>query len=381
MEKSPKVSIILPCLNEEESIGIYLDSIKEVLKNSKISSEIIVVDNASSDKSKEIVKNKKIKNLKIIEEKTRGYGSAYLRGIKESKGEYIFMTDSDGTYDFRNFPRFVKKLEQGNDFVIGNRFTDKMKKKSMPFLHKYIGNPLLSGTLRLFFRTRIRDAHCGMRAIKKQALEKLNLKTIGMEFASEMIIKALRKNLKISEIPIGYHPRKGKAKLKTFRDGWRHLRFMLLYSPLFLFFIPGIILFSLGVLSMMWIYLGTPQIAGIEIYFHPLFLSSLLTIIGYQIIIFGFFAKNYSIVHLDERDSRIEKLYNKITIEKVSIAGIGLILIGAIIYISIFRQWVLSGFGELNAIRESIIALTGVVLGIQSIFSAFMLSIIGIKEK
>lgn len=381
MEKKPRVSVVLPCLDEEESIGTCLDQIENVLRENGLDAEILIVDNGSQDRSIEIAKMKRLKNLRIVEEKRKGYGSAYLKGIREARGDYIFMSDSDGTYDFRNLPRFIKRLDRGCDFVIGNRFTDKMDKKSMPFMNRRLGNPLLSGILRLFFGASVSDAHCGMRAIKKEAIEKLNLRTTGMEFASEMIIKALRKNLKICEIPIGYHPRKGETKLKKFRDGWRHLRFMLLYSPLFLFLIPGLVLFSLGILSMVWIYFGLAQLGNIEIHFHPMFLSSLLIILGYQLVLFGFFAKNYSIVHLDERDERIERLFKKITIEKVSLFGIGFVLLGLIIYISIFNDWIINDFGSLNAIKESIIALTGIVLGIQSIFSAFMLSIIGIKEK
>lgn len=380
--KNPEISIILPCLNEEQAIGSCLDQIKQVIEENKlkaeINAEIIVVDNGSTDNSCKIAKEKKVK---LIEEKERGYGAAYLRGFKEAKGIYIFMADSDGTYDFSEIPKFVSELRNGADFVIGNRFHGKIEKGAMPFSHQHIGNPILSAVLRLFFKTKIRDAHCGMRAITKSALEKLNLRTTGMEFASEMVIKAAKNKLKIKELSINYHKRKGSSKLNSFPDGWRHLRFMLLYSPLFLFFIPGIFLFLLGLISLLWMYSGALEILGIKLYYHPMFLSALLTIVGYQLIIFALFAKTYAITHLGEKNRIIERLQKKITIEKASIFGILLMLVGVIIYLTIFIKWLRTGFGALQEIKNSIVALTLIIFGIQTIFSSFMLSILGINKK
>ena len=219
-----------------------------------------------------------------------------------------------------------------------------------------------------------------MRAIKTNNLKKLNLKTTGMEFASEMIIKALKNKLVIKQLPINYKKRIGISKLKTFSDGWRHLRFMLLYSPLFLFFIPGLILFLLGILSLFLFYFKNPIILGFTFYTHPMFLSSLLIIIGYQLIIFSVFAKTYAITHLEE-NSGFEKFYKYITIEKASIFGFSISLIGLIIFMIIFYKWFKSGFGSLNEIKNSILALTLITLGIQTIFSSLMLSILGIKER
>lgn len=382
MGKETEISIVLPCLNEEKAIGMCLDSINKVVIENKMDAEIIVVDNGSTDRSREIVREKQAKSkaIRLIEEKQRGYGSAYLRGFKEAKGKYLFMADSDGSYDFSEIPNFIKELRNGYEFVIGNRFKGEIEKGAMPWSHRYIGNPILSGILRLFFKTNVRDAHCGMRAITKSALEKLNLRTIGMEFASEMVIKAGKKGLKTKEIPINYKKRTGNSKLNSFPDGWRHLRFMLLYSPLFLFFIPGLILFLLGLISGLLLYFGRLEFLGTPLYYHPMFLSAALVIVGYQLIIFALFAKTYAATHLGEKNN-LQKLYKHITIEKAGIIGILLALIGAIIYIYIFVGWVKSGFSGLEQVKNSVAALTLIVVGIQTIFSSFMLSILCIKEQ
>jgi len=377
MEKCPEISIVLPCLNEEQAIGFCLDKIKEVVEKNNLNAEIIVVDNGSTDSSCNIVREKQVK---LIEEKEIGYGSAYLKGFEVAKGKYIFMADSDGSYDFDEIPNFINYLRQGYDFVIGDRFKGEIEKEAMSWFHKYIGNPMLSGVLRFFFNAKIHDVHCGMRAIRKDLLKQLNLRTTGMEFASEMIIKAIKNNLKIKEISINYHKRKGESKLKSLADGWRHLRFMLLYSPLFLFFLPGIFLFLIGLISLIWMYFGSPEILGIKLYNYPMFLSALLIIIGYQLIIFALFAKTYAVFHLGDRPA-FERIYRYVTIEKASISGVIITLLGAIIYITIFLKWLNAGFGALQEFKNSIIALTLIVIGIQTIFSSFILSILGIKEK
>jgi len=375
--KNPEISIILPCLNEEQAIGYCINEIKQVIKENKLNAEILVVDNGSKDKSIEIIKQKKVK---LIHEPKKGYGSAYLTGFSASKGKYLFFADSDATYSFKNIPRFINQLKKGHDFVIGNRFQGNIEKSAMSWSHKHIGNPILSLILRLFFKTNVHDSHCGMRAITKQALDKLNLQTKGMEFASEMVIKAGKRNLKIKELPIHYHKRKGKSKLKSFADAWRHLRFMLLYSPLFLFFIPGLILFLLGISSMLLLYFNNLQLFGITFFYHPMFLSTLFTITGYQLIIFALFAKTYAINHLNEKPI-FNKLYKYITIEKASIFGFLLIILGVIVYLTILSKWLSTNFGDLQEIKNSILAMTLIIIGIQTIFSSFMLSILGIKEK
>jgi glycosyltransferase involved in cell wall biosynthesis len=376
-EGSPEISIILPCRNEERALPLCIKQIKETIKNNYLSAEVIISD-SSTDSCPAIAKKE---NVRLVKHDKEGYGRAYLEAFKHARGKYIFMADADCTYDFGEIPNFIRELDKGYDLVLGNRFAGKMNNNSMSFSHRYIGNPILSFILRLFFGTSVRDSQSGMRAIRKESLEKLNLQTTGMEFASEMIIKALKNNLRIKEIPIGYYKRKGDSKLRTFSDGWKHLRFMLLYSPLFLFFIPGIILFFIGIETMFWFYFGNPQVFGVKFYYHPMFLSSLLTIAGYQLIIFSVFAKTYAITHLNEQNKYLEKFFRYITIEKASIFGILTIIFGLIIYLFILNNWINSGFGSLNEIKNSIVALTLVILGVQTIFSSFMLSILGIREK
>lgn len=377
IDKNPQLSIILPCLNEEQALGACLEKIKKVIQESNLDAEIIVVDNGSTDNSCKIAEEFQVR---LVQEKERGYGTAYLKGFAAAQGKYLFLADSDGSYDFNEIPRFIGELKKGCDFVIGNRFKGQIEKGAMAFYRRYIGNPILSGILRLFFRTKIHDAHCGMRTLTKEALEKLDLKTKGMEFASEMVIMACKNNLKIKELPINYYQRKGESKLKSFADGWRHLRFMLLYSPLFLFFIPGLLLFLMGLISMSWLYFGSPEIFGIKLQLHPMFFSSLSIILGYQLIIFSLFAKTYAIIHLGDKPI-FNKLYKYITIENASIAGLLIGAIGIVIYGTIFFKWLSIGFGELQEIKNSVLALTLIIVGIQTIFSSFMLSILGIKGK
>lgn len=382
--QEPEISIILPCRNEQEALPHVLNQIKQTIQNNNINAEIIISD-SSSDNSIGIIKqfaknNPNALKIKVIKHNKIGYGNAYLEAFPHTKSEYIFMADCDGTYDFNEIPKFIEALRRGYDFVIGDRFAYKLEKNVMTFSHKYIGNPILSGLLRLFYGTSIKDSHCGMRAISKKTLEKIKLQTTGMEFASEMVIKALKNHLKIKQLPIYYHKRIGKSKLNTITDGWRHLRFMLLYSPLFLFFIPGFILFTLGITTLFWFYFANPTLFGITFYTHPMFISSLLTIVGYQLIIFSVFAKSYAITHLNEK-SPLEKLYKYMTIEKASATGILLSLIGVIIFATILYKWINAELGDLNQIKNAIIALTLTTIGIQTISSSFMLSILGIKEK
>lgn len=371
-----KISIILPCRNEEQVIQQSIKSVETVLRRYHIDAEIIVSD-SSSDRSSQIVQNTP---AILVKHDREGYGFAYLEGVRHAKGKYLFFADSDGSYDFNEIPKFLNELEKGADFVIGNRFAGHMAKGAMPWMHRHIGNPILSFLLRLFFRASIRDAHCGMRAITREAFNDLNLCTMGMEFASEMIVKAIRNNLKIVELPIDYHKRVGVSKLRTFSDGWRHLRFMLLYSPLFLFFLPGILLFIIGIVGIIWFCLGSPSMGGVVFDYHPMFLLAVFVISGYQLIFFSFFAKIYAMTHLGERDQSMDKIFKYLTLERVCFVGFFIILIGGGIYLNIFLKWMSSGFGVLYEIKTSIIGLTIISLGVQTIFSSFMLSILGIKE-
>ena len=378
----PKLSVILPCHNEEKSIENCINDIKKELDN-KINYEIVIVDNNSTDYSKDILEvlKKNNSNIQVFFEKNIGYGSACIKGLNSAKGKYLLLMDIDQTYPANKILDFVTELDKDRDFVIGNRFTGNIEKNSMPKLHQFIGNPLLSFILRIFFKTKIRDSHCGMRAIRRSAYEKLNLHTAGMEFASEMIIKVLKENFKISEIPISYHPRVGESKLKSFRDGWRHLRFMLLYSPLYLFLAPGVFMFLIGLISMIAIYFIQINLSGIKLIVHPIFVSSLLMIIGYQLVIFAGFAKTYAMTHFGEKNKSMEKFFSIFSLETAVLIGSMVAIFGFTLYILILQKWIDSNFGELNEIKNAIIGLTMIVLGIQTIASAFMMSIVSIKER
>lgn len=382
MNSNIKISIILPCLNEEKAIGSCLDEIKKTIKDNSLEAEVIVVNNNSTDSTASILSiyKKDFPRLIVVDEEKGGYGFAYLKGLETACGQYIYMADADGTYNFSQIPNFINKLEEGNDLVIGNRFSDKMEDDSMPWLHKYIGNPFLSSLVRLFFGVKIHDIHCGARAITHDALKKLTLYTGGMEFASEMIISATKKNLKIAEIPIEYRKRIGESKLNSWADGWRHLRFILLYSPLILFFLPGLIIFLSGIVLMYVFYFYEPIIFGIKFYTHPIFIFSLMIILGYQLILFSFFSKIYAITHLGDTNKFIESIFRHITIEKTILVGFIITIVGIYLYVSIFKGWVNSGLGSLDEIKESIIGLTLIVFGVQTFFSSFMFSILGIKK-
>lgn len=372
-----KVSIILPCRNEEESIGQVISQIKKVVRENNIDAQIIVSD-SSSDSSFEIAKSL---GVDIVKHDKEGYGTAYLEGFKAAKGDYIFIADADSTYDFNEIPRFLKYLEEGYDFVIGNRFGGKMEKGAMPFLHRYVGNPVLSGLFRIFFNSNIKDVHCGMRALSRKAWISLDLQSTGMEFASEMILKAVKRNFKIKQLPINYHARKGSSKLKTFNDGWRHLRFMLLYSPFFLFFVPGFLFALIGFIFLISFYFFNFHINNITFYVYPMFIFSLFTIFGYQLMFFSLFSKIYSIVHLQEKDRKFEKFFRYFNLEKGILFGALLILFGILFFGFVLFKWISTGFGELNEIKNSVLALTFFVLGIQTVFFSFMLSILGIGTK
>ena len=372
-----KYSFILPCRNEEKAIGICITKIKETMQRLCINEKDyeIIVSDSSSDSSPRIALSL---GAKLVKHNKEGYGNAYLEAFKVASGEILILGDADDSYDFSDVLKLLNAAED-HDLVLGKRTF--FHKNSMPWVNKHIGIPFLSGVLRLFFRTNIQDAHTGFRVIKRSALEKLNLRTTGMEFASEMIIKALKNNLRIKEVPIHYYARKGETKLRRIPDGWRHLRFMLLYSPAFLFLIPGLVLFLIGIITMILLYLGIFSILGIKLYYHPMFLSSMLIIAGYQLMIFSIFAKTYAITHLGEKSRNMKKLYSWLTLENVSIIGMIVFILGIFIYGKIFISWIMSGFGSLNEIKNSIVALTLVLMGIQTISSAFMLSILGIKEK
>lgn len=369
-----EVSVVIPCLNEEKTIDKCISKAKQSFKEAKLKGEVIVVDNGSTDKSIEIAKSL---GAKVVEEVEKGYGSALRRGINEAQGKYIVMGDGDDTYDFSELNKFISLLKQGDDLVMGSRFRGKFLPGSMTWSHRYIGNPILSGMLKLFFGGKVSDAHCGLRAFTKKAYQKMDLKTTGMEFASEMVIHALKKKLKIDEIPITYYPRVGESKLASFRDAWRHIRFMLLYSPGYLFILPGLLIFLLNFAAVIRFMFGPLHLFGRDWGIHVLIFNAIFTILGWQIFSIGLAAKIYAYsISLEEGI-----FIKHITLEKALFLGLSLFLIGIGMIMYIFYAWSLTGFGELRQINTGIIALIMTAIGLQTIFTAFLSSMLQIKYK
>ncbi len=369
------VSVVIPCLNEAASIERCVELAWNVLDDNAIRGEVVVVDNGSTDGSAELAARA---GARVVHEQRRGYGSAYLAGFEAAQGAYIVMADADLTYDFNDIPRFLERLEGGAELVIGDRM-DNIKPGAMPWLHRYVGNPLLTGVLNLFYDTGVKDAHCGMRALRRDVLPRLDLQTTGMEFASEMVIRASKENLAIDQIPIEYHPREGESKLSSFRDGWRHLRFLLVHSPTHLFLVPGAFLAGLGILIMA-IVLAHVSVFGRSWDVHTMIGGSLLTIVGTQILALGLCARAYGVYVLGERDTWFERVRPLVKLEHGLLAGTALILAGLAVGGGIIGSWVASGGGSLSKTRLALLAATLLIVGIQTFFSSFLLSILGLRR-
>ena len=371
----PLVSIVIPCLNEAENIEHCVRKANRVLEQHRIEGEVIVVDNGSSDGSGSLAA---AAGAHVIHEPRRGYGSAYLAGFAAARGTYIVMGDADLTYDFEEIPRFLAELQDGADLVIGDRMNN-IQEGAMPWLHRYIGNPVLSGILNLFFRTGVRDAHCGMRGLRKAALPQLALRTTGMEFASEMVIRAGKEKLAIRQFPIEYHPRGGTSKLSSFRDGWRHLRFLLLHSPTYLFSIPGAFMALVGVLIAGAV-LAHISILGREWDIHSLVGGCLLMVVGAQVFALGLCARAYGVYFMEENDLLFNKIRKRFTLEHGLVIGSVILAVGVAIGGIIVGVWIDRGFGELSEQRLAIFSATLIIIGIQVFFSSFLLSILGLRR-
>ncbi len=365
-----KVSFVLAALNEEESIGLCLDWIEEFVHKSGLDAEVVVVDNGSVDKTAEIAESK---GVRVVSEQKKGYGAAFIKGINEALGDYIIMADADGTYDFRESDKFIEKLDKGYDLVMGSRFKGRILKGAMPWPNRYIGNPLLSGMLRLFYRTNLSDIHCGMRAFTKKAFLKMNLSSPGMEFASEMVIAALREKLKICEVPITYFPRKGESKLSRIRDAWRHIRFMLLYSPTWLYLVPGGTFSILGFLLVCLLVKGPVRILFHSFDIHFMVLGVLFLLLGLQVSILGILAKLYGIEHgVLKKDKVIDLFLKYFRLDGWVFLGAGLFLLGLTANCMILWEWVSLNFGPFNRVREALFASTLSIVGIEIVASSFL---------
>ncbi|WP_229638636.1 glycosyltransferase family 2 protein [Waterburya agarophytonicola] len=370
-----EVSIIMPCLNEAETLETCIKKAQWFIKENDLAGEVIIADNGSNDGSQGIARRL---NARVVNVPAKGYGSALKGGIEAARGKYIIMGDADDSYDFSNLNPFVKKLRNGYDLVMGNRFKGGIESGAMPFLHRYLGNPVLTGIGKLLFNSPCNDFHCGLRGFRKEAISSLELQTTGMEFASEMVVKATLHKMQITEVPTTLSPdgRSRPPHLNTWRDGWRHLRFLLMYSPRWLFFYPGIFLILAGLLATLSL-LPSPKV-------HSLLYSSTAMTIGFQIVMFALFTKIFGINEgLLPEDRRLNKLFKYLNLETGLISGCVLLVMGTSASIYAFGIWGQNNFGSLNPAETMPIVIPGVTclaLGMQTIFSSFFLSILGLKR-
>ena len=376
----------MPCLNEAETIARCIEKAKVGIQKSGVRGEILIADNGSTDGSQAIAEKL---GARIIAVKEKGYGNALRGGIKAAAGKWILMGDADDSYDFSEADRFVKKFQEGFDLVMGCRLPiggGTILPGAMPWKNRWIGNPILSFIGRLFFKCPAHDFHAGLRAFTKDALEKMELQTTGMEFASEMVIKATLKKFKIAEVPITLH-KDGRSRpphLKPWRDGWRHLRFMLLFSPRWLFLMPGIFLSALGIIFATALSFANFRLGGIEFNVGTLVVACMTVIVGFQLVAFAFFTKVFAIAEgLLPDDPKLSRVFKIFTLEKGIIFGLLVLLAGIILLAQAVWIWQRANYGILPSTEENlrrlIPATTLVVLGIQTIFSSFFMSALGLK--
>jgi hypothetical protein len=375
-ERVVAVSVVIPCLNEAGSIAECVSRALRGIEAAETQGEVIVADNGSDDGSAQLAR---AAGAIVVDEPVRGYGSAYLAGFAAAKGEYIVMADADLTYDFDEIPRFLAELEEGADLVIGDRMKN-IHPGAMPWHHRYIGNPLLSRFLNLLFHTGVSDAHCGMRALRRDALEQLELQAKGMEFASEMVVRAAKAKLEIRQFPIEYHPRDGESKLSSFRDGWRHLRYLVLHAPRHLFIAPGTVMTVLGGLICVTV-LAHVDVLGRRWEMHTLIGGSLLLIVGMQVITLGLCALAYSTYLMGDHDPWFDGVSKRFRLEHGLALGGAIAAAGLATIVAIVAKWVEQGFGSLADERLALAGATLLVLGIQIVFSSFLLSILGLRRR
>ena len=373
------ISVVMPCLNEEQAIGICIKKLLKVFSENNIDGEIIICDNGSTDNSVTIAKSF---GVQVVHQPKRGYGNACLKGFSYAKGKYLIMADADGTYDFNEIPNFLRKLiNEKNDFVTGSRYLNAFKVKSMPFLHRYIGNPLLTMILNFLFGVNYSDVYSGFRAFRHDAFKRIRPVSPGMEFNLELAINAKLAGLKIAEIPIVLHERIGKSKLQTFNDGWRSLRMMLLYCPNKLFIGPGILLFLLGILVHLVTLFGFIKYEGRALSNVTGIFAVIFSVIGFEILNFGLQVKTYSWSRrFEKRNILLLKFYRTFTLERGLIIGAGMAAAGFFILMNIIIQWVHSNLMPLPHPEWASFASTLIIIGSLTVFSSFSISAMSIKR-
>ncbi|MDQ4090394.1 MAG: glycosyltransferase family 2 protein [Actinomycetota bacterium] len=373
-QAAPDISVVMPCLNEAGSVGTCIENALEGIRKTGLTGEVVISDNGSTDDSVEIATRA---GARVVRQPERGYGNAYLKGFAEARGRYIVMGDSDGSYDFTQLDRLIQPLLDGDyDYVLGSRFAGKILKGAMPWTHRYIGNPVLTGVLNRLFKVNSSDAHSGMRAFTSDAYKRLDLRSAGMELASEIVINAAKAGLRGTEVPITYHPREGESKLHSMRDGWRHLRFMLLLSPNWLFTGPGLAMFVLGLLGQGLLLPGPLNLGfhALDVHFSVLF--ALLAILGYQTLLFGVFARTCLPREEGKAADRLQRWFERnYSLERGLVGGGVLFVVGFLIDAAIFIHWLREGMGPIDSLRPALLAMTLMMVGAQTGFAAFFLGL------
>jgi glycosyltransferase involved in cell wall biosynthesis len=383
-DENCELSIVMPCLNESETLAICIDKAVSFMEKHHIAGEVVIADNGSTDGSQTIAQ---AHGARVVPVPVRGYGAALMGGIQAARGRFVIMADADDSYDLVNLMPFVEKLRGGYELVMGNRFQGGIAAKAMPPLHRYLGNPVLTGIGRLFFRSPIGDFHCGIRGFDKAAILKLDLQTTGMEFASEMVVKATLNKLRLAEVPTTLSPdgRSRPPHLRSWRDGWRHLRFLLLYCPRWLFFYPGLLLMGLGLVVMATLVPGPRQVGGVIFDIHTMLYAAMGVIVGFQIITFALFSKVFAIkIRLLSEDEWQEKFMRVFTLERGLILGMAFCVVGLMASVYAVFAWGSVGFGPLDPVRMmriTIPSLTCLCFGIQTIFASFFLSLLDIRHQ
>ncbi|MGP0064402.1 MAG: glycosyltransferase family 2 protein [Isosphaeraceae bacterium] len=380
---APELSVVMPCLNEAETLAKCIEKAQRAFREQGIDGEVVVADNGSTDGSQAIAERL---GARVVPVKVKGYGNALRGGILAARGRYLIMGDSDDSYDFSVIHPFVEKLRAGCDLVMGNRFQGGIMPGAMPWKHKWIGNPVLSFIGRLFFQCPVGDFHCGLRGFSKGAFERMQLQTTGMEFASEMVIKSTLLRMNIAQVPIILH-KDGRSRpphLRSWRDGWRHLRFMLLFSPRWLFWYPGMALFLVGSLGSLWLWGGERRVVGISLDIHTMLVTAFASLLGYQLITFALFTKIFAVTEGLHPSMQLSRVPREVNLEFGVLAGLGLILAGLAFLGSAVVGWRATGFGLLDprvTMRQMIPSVVLLTLGVQTIFASFFLSVLTLRRK
>jgi hypothetical protein len=374
-DERPRVSVVMPCLNEDRTVAACVQNALAALAELRLPGEVIVSDNGSEDNS---VAAAEQVGARVVHCAERGYGSALRFGVEQSRGQFIVMGDCDGSYDFRSIGPFLDSLQKGAHLVMGNRFLGGIEPGAMPWKNRYLGNPLLTWILNLFFHVGIGDAHCGLRAFSREAFDRMQLECSGMEFASEMVVKAAKRGMRIVEVPtVLHHDGRGRpSHLLPWRDGWRHLKFLLMFSPLHLFLIPGVFLVVVGLLFLLLPAGGVFRVSGLHLDVHWMVLAVLLLVVGVQVVQFGVLARLYTVVHrFPEHDPPLEWLRAHFRIEYGILFGVCFFGLGFGIDSWVLWEWIQAGFGTLEKVRPAILATALMAVGVQFVFFSFLAEI------